>query len=140
MPHSKKLLMIGSVAGAFLLVYGSAISNRLLVGEYMIDRGLLDSNYIILALLCAIPFVLGSAISMNLKSENHFNLILVSGFLFVVLFVIVHWAFVYYGVEMSGGILTRAFIVFPISACLLVVAMRFGMNMEGTPEKEEYSL
>lgn len=138
MGQSKLLLIVGSVVSTFLLIYGSALGNRLLVGEYMMEGGLLDSNYIILALLCAIPFMLGSL--MNMKLENHFNLIVISGLLFAVHFIIVHWAFVYFGVEMSGDILIRAFIVFPVSALLLVVAMRFGINMEITPKKENYSL
>lgn len=139
MQQSKITLIGGVVVGAFLLVYGSAILNRIIVGDYFMDRGLLDLNYIILALLCAVPFILASLIKMNMNQEKHFNMILMSGFLFAVHFIIVHWAFVYFGVEMSDGILLRTIIVFPISAFLIVLATYFGMNMEIATRPDDYS-
>ena len=139
MLKSKGFLIGGSVVGAMLLIYGSAISNRLIVGDYMMDGGLLDPNYSILAVLCAVPFVLGSVIRMTTGLKKKANMILVSGLLFAIHFIIVHWAFVYHGVVMSDGLLVRTFLVLPISACLIVIATRIGMSMEIRESKQEYS-
>ena len=138
--QSKHFLIGGSVVGAFLLVYGSAISNRLLVGDYMMSGGLLDPNYMILAVLCAVPFVLSSLYGTSASLKKQVNMILVSGILFGIHFIIVHWAFVYYEVEMAGSLLTRTFLVFPISAFCIVVATYFGLNMEVQESNKEYSL
>lgn len=140
MLKSKYFLIGGSVVGAILLVYGSAISNRLIVGDYMMEGGLLDPNYIILGVLCALPFVLGSSIRMTTSLNKHSDMILISGLLFATHFIIVHWAFVYHGVVMSDGILVRVFLTFPISACLIVVATRLGLSMDVRGSKEEHSM
>ena len=106
----------------------------------MMEGGLLNPNYFILSVLCALPFVLGSSIRMTASPNKHFDMILISGLLFATLFIIVHWALVYHGVVISDGILVRTFLVFPISSCLIVVATRLGLSMEVRGSKGEYSL
>lgn len=138
--QSKYFLIGGSVVGAILLVYGSAIGNRLLVGDYMMNGGLLDPNYMILAALCALPFVFASLKGTSTSQKKQANMIPISGILFAMHFIIVHWAFVYYGVEMSGSLLTRTFLVFPITAFCIVVATYFGLNMKVRENKNKNSL
>lgn len=128
------------MVGAFLLVYGSAIGNRLLVGEFMMNGGLLDPNYMILSALCALPFVFASLKGTSPSLKKQAIMIPISGILFAMHFIIVHWAFVYYEVEMSGNLLTRTFLVFPISAFFIVVATYFGLNMKVRENKKIYSL
>lgn len=134
--HSRLSLASGSVIGALLLVYGTAIINRMLVGDYYMNGGLSDLNYAYLSLLCAVPFVIGSLMKLNITPKNHSTFIIVAGFLFAVLFSTVHWAFVYYGVEMAADVLFRTLLVLPISALLVVFAVYVGFNMEGDFEKE----
>ncbi|WP_210468900.1 hypothetical protein [Sporosarcina sp. 6E9] len=128
--------MFGSLIAAFLLVYGTAIMNWMLIGEYYLNGGLLDVNYTYLSLLCAVPFVLGSLLKLNITPKNRLTFIIVSGLLFAVLFTTVHWAFVYYGVEMAADVLFRTLLVLPISALLVVFAVFIGFNMEGNLGKE----
>ncbi|WP_172369157.1 hypothetical protein [Sporosarcina jiandibaonis] len=131
MINSKLSLVFGSLIGAFLLVYGTAIINRMLVGDYYLNGGLLDLNYAYLSLLCAVPFVLGSVVKLNITSKNRLIFIITAGLLFAVLFTTVHWAFVYYGVEVAADVLFRTLLVLPISALLVVFAVYIGFNMEG---------
>jgi hypothetical protein len=128
--------VFGSVIAAFLLVYGTAIMNWMLVGEYYMNGGLVDVNYAYLSLLCAVPFVLASLVKLNITSKNRLTFIIVAGLLFAVLFTTVHWAFVYYGVEMAADVLFRTLLVIPISAFLVVLAVFIGFNMEGDFGKE----
>jgi hypothetical protein len=134
--HSKLSLVFGSVIAAFLLVYGTAIMNWMLVGEYYMNGGLVDVNYAYLSLLCAVPFVLASLVKLNITSKNRLTFIIVAGLLFAVLFTTVHWAFVYYGVEMAADVLFRTLLVIPISAFFVVLAVFIGFNMEGDFGKE----
>ncbi len=110
--------------------------NWMLIGEYYLNGGLLDVNYTYLSLLCAVPFVLGSLLKLNITPKNRLTFIIVSGLLFAVLFTTVHWAFVYYGVEMAADVLFRTLLVLPISALLVVFAVFIGFNMEGNLGKE----
>ena len=100
------------------------------------NGGLLDLNYAYLSLLCAVPFVLGSLVKLNITSKNRFIFIIAAGLLFAVLFTTVHWAFVYYGVEMAADVLFRTLLVLPISALLVVLAVYIGCIMEGDFGKE----
>ena len=134
--QSRLSLVFGSVIGAFVLVYGTAFMNWMLVGDYFMDGGLLDLNYAYLSLLCAVPFVLGSLVKLNITSKNRIIFIIAAGLLFAVLFTTVHWAFVFYGVEMAAGVLFRTLLVFPISALLVVLAVYIGCIMEGDFGKE----
>ncbi|QUW22356.1 hypothetical protein JSQ81_01830 [Sporosarcina sp. Marseille-Q4063] len=134
--HSKLFLAFGSLIGAFILVYGTAVMNRMVVGDYYMNEGLVDVNYAYLSLLCAVPFVLGCLVKLNITPKNRFTFIIVAGLLFAVLFTTVHWAFVYYGVEMAAGVLFRTLLVLPISALLVVFAVFVGFNMEGDFGKE----
>jgi hypothetical protein len=128
--------VFGSVIAAFLLVYGTAIMNWMLVGEYYMNGGLVDVNYAYLSLLCAVPFVLASVVKLNITSKNRLTFIIVAGLLFAVLFTTVHWAFVYYGVDMAADVLFRTLLVIPISAFFVVLAVFIGFNMEGDIGKE----
>lgn len=134
--QSRLSLVFGSVIGAFVLVYGTAIINRVLVGDYFMTSGLLDINYANLSLLCAVPFLLGSLVKLNITLKNRLIFIIAAGILFAVLFTTVHWAFVYHGVEMATDVLFRTLLVLPISALLVVLAVYIGCLMEGDFGKE----
>lgn len=134
--QSRPSLMFGSVIGAFLLVYGTAIINKMLVGDYLMNAGLLDLNYVFLSLLCAVPFVLGCLVKLNITPKNRSIFIIAAGLLFAVLFKIVHWALVFHGVEMAADVLFRTLLVLPISALLVVSAVYIGCMMEGDFGKE----
>ena len=127
------ILVFGSIIGTIILVYATALINRLLMGNYLMNNGLWDLNYVYLALLCAVPFVL---VSFS-KSTNRFPAILFAGVFFVVLFTTVHWAFVFYGVEMSSAVLTRTLYVLPISAILVVISAYIGCQMAADVRKEQ---
>lgn len=127
MLQSKQGLVGGSIIGVFLLVYGSAIAFRVLVGEYMLEGGLTNLSYSYLALLCALPFVLEGLTRSNNGQKKYFNTIVMSGVLFAILFVVIHWAFVYSGEQLTDDAIRRMLIVFPISALLIVVAIRIAL-------------
>ena len=127
------LLVFGSIIGTFILVYVTALMNRLLMGNYLMNDGLLDLNYVYLALLCAVPFVLGSLF----KSSNRLQAILFAGVFFAVLFTTVHLAFVFYGVDMTSAVLMRSFYVLPISAMLMVFSAYNGCHMAADVSKEQ---
>lgn len=124
MLKSKQALIGGSIAGVFILVYGSAIVLRLLMGSYVFDNGFANPNYVYLALLCSLPFVIAGIIR---PSEINFSLIMTSGALFAFLFIVIHWAFVFTGEQVTGKEIGRMLTVLPISALLIVAATRIGL-------------
>lgn len=125
----KRYVVGGSVLGTFLLVYGTAIVFRLLMGHYFMVGGLADPNYILLALLCGIPFVVGSLISLNKSPKMYIETMFMSSVLFSVLFMTIHGVLVFWTTAMTDGVLVRTLIVFPVSALLIVVAAYIGVNM-----------
>lgn len=129
MRQSKGLLVCGSVIGAFLVVYGTAFVFRLFMGDYLLAGGLLDVNYAYLALLTALPFV---ALGIVGSPKTSFKMFFASGVLFAVLFIVVHWAFVFTGEQASGKEIGRMLMVFPISALLVVVATCVFLTRSGT--------
>jgi len=58
MKPSKRSLFVLCIAGVFLVVYGSAVVLRLLLGDFLLDGGLTNLNYLFLTLLCVVPFLL----------------------------------------------------------------------------------
>ncbi|WP_341963600.1 hypothetical protein NM897_17005 (plasmid) [Planococcus maritimus] len=121
-------MLVGSIVGVFVLVYGTAFLFHLLFGRYMLEGGLANLNYGVLALLCAVPFVLKVLIGRSNRSTNH--LILMSVALFSVLFVLVHLVMLLSTEAMQGDAVTRMLAVFPISALLLVVTLHFTARNE----------
>ena len=53
MKRSKSSLFILCIVGIFLAVYGTAVILRLIFGDFLLDGGLTNPNYSLLALLCA---------------------------------------------------------------------------------------
>lgn len=135
MGKSKSLLVGGSIVGTFILVFGTAILFRLLMGTYFMKGGLADSNYILLALLCAVPFAVCSLIEMNKNPKKHIEAILIGGVLFSLIFMTVHGCLVFSASPMTDAAITRTLIVFPISALFIVLAAYFSMSM-GRPYRE----
>lgn len=125
MSKVKGFVVLGSIVGAFLVVYGSAILFRLLMGLYFLDGGLADPNYAYLAILCAVPFALNQLIYQKQYSKPSF----IGECLFILLFVIVHGVLVFSTVETTYEIVVRTLIVFPVSAFLMVIATRFGVSI-----------
>ena len=68
MKHSKRSLFILCIVGIFLVVYGTAVILRLILGDFLLDGGLTNLNYLLLTLLCVVPFLL-----YLLVSKNHFE-------------------------------------------------------------------
>ena len=126
----KGTLVVGSVLGIFLLVYGTAVVFRLLMGSYFLNEGLTDPNYILLALLCAIPFGVGSSMGKNKTTKKHFETIFMGGVLFTLLFTTVHGVLVFWAPEMTNEVIVRTLTVFPISALFVVLAVNIGMKMK----------
>lgn len=115
---SKKGTAVVSIVGMLVLVYGTAILYKLFMGNYLLLGSLLDINYLFLALLCALPFVVGS---LMVKPQS----VLLSVLLFTALFVIVHWGLVFYGQFVTGKGIARMLIVFPSCALLIMIAIGF---------------
>jgi hypothetical protein len=122
----KLALIIQSIIGLFILVYGTAILFKLSIGEYLMVDGLGDLNYLFLFSLCVVPFVLG----ILLRKENAGKLTLVSGLFFGTLFILVHGALIFSVLEMTPQILARILVVIPISALLIVGVSYFVINNE----------
>ncbi|EIJ77983.1 hypothetical protein PB1_10454 [Bacillus methanolicus PB1] len=124
MNRSKGFLVISSIVGIFLVVYGTSILFRFLFGNYFMDKGLSDVNYLYLALLCSVPYVLYLLLSGR-HSERASKVFLTSGLLFLILFVPVHSTLVVEGKELTQETLTRILTVIPLSAFLLVIVCHF---------------
>ncbi|MBS4176002.1 hypothetical protein [Lederbergia citrea] len=119
MYRSKGFLFLLSIVGIFLLVYGTSVILYLLSGNYLLDGGLTDPNYVFLALSCSAPFVLYLLFSRR-HSARALEVILTSGLLFVVLFIPAHFSLVLDGVEKSQNLLFRLITILPVYALLLL--------------------
>ena len=128
MIKTKVGMLVGSIVGVFVLIYGTAFLFHLLFGGYMLEGGLANLNYGVLALLCTVPFVLRVLIGRSNHSTN--QVILMSAALFSVLFVLVHLVMVLSAEAMQGDAVTRILAVFPISALLLIVTLHFTARNE----------
>ncbi|AIE59929.1 hypothetical protein BMMGA3_07595 [Bacillus methanolicus MGA3] len=124
MNRSKGFLVVSSIAGIFILVYGTSILLRLLFGQYFMDGGFSDLNYLYLALLCSAPFVL-YLLFFGGNSERASKVISKSGLLFFILFVPVNCTLVIEGKEITQEVLTRILTVLPVTALLLVFVSHF---------------
>lgn len=112
---------IGSIAGVFLLVYGTALLYRLLFGGYMLKGGLANLNYGALAMLCAVPFVWLSLIGTGKGSRA--NAGVMGAALFSVLFALVHLVVVLSSGTIADDAVVRTLIVFPVTALLLAAVL-----------------
>ncbi|WP_084245857.1 hypothetical protein [Planomicrobium okeanokoites] len=128
MVKTKIGMVVGSIVGVFILVYGTAFLFHLLFGGYMLEGGLVNLNYGVLALLCAAPFVLKALMGRSNCSKGY--AILMSAALFSVLFVLVHLVMVLSGEGMQDDAVMRILVVFPLSALLLVVTLHFTSRKE----------
>lgn len=124
MKHSKSSLFILSIVGTFLVVYGTAVILGLLFGDFLLDGGLSNLNYLLLAFLCAVPFLIYLVIS-----KNHFakvtEVVLTSGLFFLILFVYANFLLVFSMTEQSQAITVRLLTIFPVVALILVVVLHF---------------
>lgn len=130
MLKSKGAMIVGSLTGAFILIYGTAILFRLLFGGYLFEGGLANLNYALLALLCAVPFALIALAGRNDGATR--NAVLIGEVLFSVLFVLVHLVLVVSAEAMDGAMITRTVAIFPVTALLLVVVLYFTAGKEKT--------
>lgn len=128
MLKSKAAMLAGSVIGAFILIYGTAILFNLFFGAYMLQGGLADWKYGMLALLCAMPFVLITLFGRSDRSSKYD--IFAGAVLFSVLFVIVHLMMVLSAEAMQDDAAERVLIVFPVSALILAVVLYFTARNE----------
>lgn len=128
MLKSKAAMLAGSVIGAFILIYGTAILFNLFFGAYMLQGGLADWKYGMLALLCAMPFVLITLFGRSDRSSKYD--IFAGAVLFSVLFVIVHLMMVLSAEAMQDYAAERVLIVFPVSALILAVVLYFTARNE----------
>jgi hypothetical protein len=133
--RSKGFYVIASILTTFVLVYGISVLLRLLLGAYLMVGGITDLNYVLLALLCSVPFVLYAL----LKSKKAGEVILISGGMFIVLFVYVNFLLVFSLQEMTQAIVIRMLSVFPTFALLLIVAMHFSIGANFHTERMSLS-
>ncbi|WP_033542266.1 hypothetical protein [Planococcus sp. CAU13] len=117
MLKSKGVLAAGSVAGAFILVYGTAVLFRLVAGGYLFEGGLANLNYALLAILCAVPFALVALFGRNDSVTR--GAVAGGALLFSVIFILVHFVLVLSAEAMDGAGIVRTMVVFPASALLL---------------------
>ncbi len=123
MKQSKRTLFILCSVGVFLFVYGTAVILRLILGRYLLDGGLGNLNYALLAFLCAIPFLFYLLISRN-QVERVAEVIMTSGFFFITLFVYVNFMLVLSSTEKLRENEIRLLITFPVVALILLVVFR----------------
>lgn len=123
MANTKITLIMGSILGSFGLVYGTTLLFWGLFGGYMLEGGLGNLNYGVLALLCAVPFVAG--LLLDRRSHSNYQDMILSFALFSILFGIVHLVVVSSSEAMQGDAVIRILTVFPISALLLVASLYF---------------
>jgi drug/metabolite transporter (DMT)-like permease len=124
MKHSKSSLFILSIVGVFLVVYGTAVILRLLFGDFLLDGGLSNLNYLLLALLCAVPFLIYLVVGKN-YFEKVTEVVLTSGLFFLILFVYANILLVFSMTEQSQAITVRLLTTFPVVALILVVVLHF---------------
>ncbi|MER2088769.1 MAG: hypothetical protein ABS920_03460 [Sporosarcina sp.] len=124
MKHSRRSLFIWCIGGVFLTVYGTAVILRLMSGDFLLDGGLTDLNYVLLALLCAVPFLFYLVVSKN-DLEKISGVIFTSGFFFLLLFIYTNFILVFSLTEHSQAIAVRLLITFPIVALIMVAVLHF---------------
>lgn len=124
MKQSKRSLLVLCIVGAFLVVYGSAIVLRLLLGNFLLDGGLTNLNYLLLTLLCMVPFLLYLLISKN-YCEKVTEVILISGIFFLIFFIYSNFMLVFSMTEQSQAIAVRLLMIYPTLALILVVVLHF---------------
>lgn len=124
MKQSKRSLLVLCIVGTFLVVYGSAIVLRLLLGNFLLDGGLTNLNYLLLTLLCVVPFLLYLLISKN-YCEKVTEVILISGLFFLIFFVYSNFMLVFSMTEQSQAIAVRLLMIYPTLALILVVVLHF---------------
>lgn len=122
--QSKRTLFVLCIVGVFLVVYGSAIVLRLLLGNFLLDGGLINLNYLLLTLLCVVPFLLYLLISKN-YCEKVTEVILISGLFFLTFFVYSNFMLVFSMTEQSQAIAVRLLMIYPTLALILVVVLHF---------------
>ena len=124
MKYTKRALFILCIVSIFLVVYGTAIILRLLLGDFLLDGGLTNLNYLLLTLLCAVPFLLYLLVSKN-YFEKVTEVILISGVFFLIFFIYTNFLLVFSMTEQSQAIAARLLMTFPAVALILVVVLHF---------------
>lgn len=109
------------------MIFGTSIILHLLVGNFLLEGGLSNLNYLLLALLCAMPFLLYVIISGN-NIERVTNVILTSGLFFLILFVYANFILVFSMTVQSQVIAVRSLITFPALALILVIVLHFSQS------------
>ena len=127
MNRSKGFLITSSIAGVFILVYGTTLILRLLLGNYLLVGGLMDPNYLILALLSSAPFIMYLLLKGKSSVEAS-KVVFSSGLLFITLFIYVHLALVTMTEEMTQGLLLRIVTIIPLTAIILVFVSHFTLG------------
>ena len=124
MKYTKRALFILCIASIFLVVYGTAIILRLLLGDFLLDGGLTNLNYLLITLLCAVPFLLYLLVSKN-HLEKVTEVILTSGVFFLIFFIYTNFMLVFSMTVQSQAIAVRLLMTFPMVALILVVVLHF---------------
>lgn len=114
---SKSVLAAGFLAGAFVLIYGTAAVFGLLTGNYLFEGGLVSLNYALLAILCAAPFVLIALFGRDDSGTR--GAVGIGALLFSVLFILVHFVLVLSAEALDGSGIIRTLVIFPVSGLLI---------------------
>lgn len=124
MKQSKRSLFVLCLVGVFLVVYGTAFILRLLLGNFLLEGGLTNLNYLLLTLLCAVPFLFYLLVSKS-HIEKVTEEIMTSGLFFLILFLYANFMLVFSMTVQSNAIAVRLLMTFPTVALILVVVLHF---------------
>ncbi|WP_144391031.1 hypothetical protein [Indiicoccus explosivorum] len=117
----KGVLAVCGAAGAFVLVYGTAVMLQLLFSSY--PSALRDPNLAILAVICAAPFAAGSLLTYReTKGQLVFGMAVSAG-LFALLFIIIQ-LLIATAADPAEDINRRLWIVLAVSATMIIAAVR----------------
>lgn len=128
MKKARMGMVIGSVLGVFILVYGTAVLFRFVFGSYLFAGGIADLKYAVLAAGCAAPFVLSAFLGRRRAATEHAEII--SAVLFGILFAAVHAALTFSGEAAEAAAAVRVLFVFPLTALILLLVLRLAAGRE----------
>ncbi|QOY35224.1 hypothetical protein AWH56_021395 [Anaerobacillus isosaccharinicus] len=114
---TKSSLVWATIITSLFVVYGSAFLGRIIFGHYYMEGGFSNLNYLILALLCLLPFLLSIFINdpISIKKKS-----ISSAILFTTVFVPVHFTLIYENRTATGEQLIVLFAIFTLFSFIVV--------------------
>lgn len=125
MVRYKVFLLVASILGSFLIVYGTAFIGNFTFGNFFMTNGINDLNYGVLAILCAAPFFLYILFSRKKSITQVFKVSLVSSLLFLVVFIPVQLTLAFENPIVTTEHLLAVFTILPGFGLLMIMATHF---------------